>query len=278
MSNLGNWPAGGTVVVGGTVTVADDKAEDSPAVSGDTGSFILAVRNDALAVRTNTDGDYSPFSVDARGGILEASNFAEDSPHTSGDIGTFALGVRNDSSATLAGSDLDYSPFAVTPQGAMRVTMSATQAATADVMKAEDVASASGFGGVCILTVRRDTDGTQTSANGDFAEVQTDDRGSVRVNSVMRAPTGTLTNVANAVASFTALAANVARRGATIYNDDTAVTGAVVKIKFGAVAAAASFTTVLAPATYYEVPFGYTGIIDAIASAATGNLRVTELT
>lgn len=89
--------------------------------------------------------------------------------------------------------------------------------------------------------------------------------------------TGTTTSVANAIASGTILAANVNRKGATIFNDDTAGTGATLKIKLGATASVSSFTYAIAPMGYYEVPFGYTGVIDGIASAATGNVRITEV-
>ncbi len=86
---------------------------------------------------------------------------------------------------------------------------------------------------------------------------------------------GTQSSVANSLASVTVLAANTARKGATIFNDDTA---AVLKIKFGATASATSFVYAIPAGGYYEVPFHYTGIIDGIASAATGSARVTELT
>jgi hypothetical protein len=36
--------------------------------------FALAVRNDALAARTSTDGDYSPISVDSSGALIPPSN------------------------------------------------------------------------------------------------------------------------------------------------------------------------------------------------------------
>lgn len=87
--------------------------------------------------------------------------------------------------------------------------------------------------------------------------------------------TGTLTNVANAVASTQLLAANAERIGATIYNDDA---GATLKVKLGTTASATSFTVPLGPGDYYEVPYGYTGRIDGIASAATGTARITEMT
>ena len=59
-------------VVSGTVTsdATFDYAEDSLHVSGDVGAFVLAVRNDDHAVRTNADGDYSPISVNSQGAIF----------------------------------------------------------------------------------------------------------------------------------------------------------------------------------------------------------------
>ena len=94
-----------------------------------------------------------------------------------------------------------------------------------------------------------------------------------------RALTGTSSNVASSASSVTILAANNARKGATITNDSTQV----LYLKFGATASTSSYAVVLAgssaaPFAYYEVPFGYVGIIDGIWASANGNARVTELT
>lgn len=94
-----------------------------------------------------------------------------------------------------------------------------------------------------------------------------------------KAGTPALTNVAASATSVTVLAANTSRLGATIVNDSSAL----LYLKFGATASTTSYTVVLAgtaaaPFAYYEVPFGYTGIIDGIWASATGNARVTELT
>lgn len=45
-------------------------AEDVAAASGDAGVSVLAVRNDTLAARTSTDGDYGAVSVAAAGELL----------------------------------------------------------------------------------------------------------------------------------------------------------------------------------------------------------------
>jgi len=52
-----------------TILVSATHAEDAPHVSGDVGAFALAVRNDADAVVTDTDGDYSQISVDSAGRV-----------------------------------------------------------------------------------------------------------------------------------------------------------------------------------------------------------------
>jgi len=44
-------------------------AEDTAHVSGNTGSFVLGVRNDANAIMTSADGDYSPVAVNANGAV-----------------------------------------------------------------------------------------------------------------------------------------------------------------------------------------------------------------
>jgi hypothetical protein len=89
-----------------------------------------------------------------------------------------------------------------------------------------------------------------------------------------RADTATLTNVSSSVTNVTVLASNTARKGATVFNDSTSA----VYLKFGATASATSFTVKMAAGAYFEVPFGYTGIIDGIWVSANGSARVTELT
>jgi hypothetical protein len=92
----------------------------------------------------------------------------------------------------------------------------------------------------------------------------------------VRPGTGTTSSVANSVSSVTLLSSNANRRGATFFNDDTAAT---VYLKMGTTASTSSFAVKILPGGYYELPQPcYTGQIDAIASAATGNMRITELT
>jgi hypothetical protein len=102
-----------------------------------------------------------------------------------------------------------------------------------------------------------------------------DASGAIVPTQKVRASTPSQSSVGNSTSSVTLLSANASRLGATIYNDDSS---ASLKVKLGTTASSTSFTVLLAPGGYYEVPFGYTGRIDAIASVASGNARITELT
>jgi hypothetical protein len=90
--------------------------------------------------------------------------------------------------------------------------------------------------------------------------------------------TCTGTSVAANAASVTLLAANAARKGATIYNDPAGGAGSNMFVKLGTTASATDFIVRLAPNAYYEVPFNYTGRIDAIWTLALGAARIGELT
>ncbi len=152
----------GTMATSIPVTIASDQTaltiqenssylEDSGHVSGDRGSFVLAVRNDTNATLTNTDLDYSPFSVDSSGRLkivlsgTGSGQYAEDSGHTTADIGNFVLAVRNDTGAVLAGTDLDYIPFTTDSTGALRTTNSSAKVDDSTFSISTDSVSPSGF-------------------------------------------------------------------------------------------------------------------------------------
>lgn len=90
-----------------------------------------------------------------------------------------------------------------------------------------------------------------------------------------RPATSAVTSVNDSASNQTLLASNANRLGATVTNDSTQI----LYVKLGATATATSYTVRMLPGDYYEVPFGYTGIIDGIwAADASGAARVTELT
>jgi len=89
----------------------------------------------------------------------------------------------------------------------------------------------------------------------------------------VRSATPTQTSVAGSASNVTLLAANSNRLGATIYNDSTAI----LYLKLGATASSSSHTVQMVSLAYFEVPYGYTGIIDGLWASATGNARITEI-
>jgi len=107
-----------------TVSTSSQKTEDTGHTTGDTGVFILGVRNDdASSTLTNANADYSPIAVDGRGRVFTGDNQIEDLPHSTGHAGSFILGVRNDSAATaFTNADGDYSPISVDGNGRVIVT------------------------------------------------------------------------------------------------------------------------------------------------------------
>jgi len=105
--------------------------------------------------------------------------------------------------------------------------------------------------------------------------INTIDTGSGHTQAVgFQAGTATHSNVSASATNVTVLAANTARLGATIYNDSNSP----VNIKLAATASATSFAVRMSPGGYYEIPFGYNGIIDGIWDVANGSARVVEFT
>lgn len=95
----------------------------------------------------------------------------------------------------------------------------------------------------------------------------------------VRSATDGNSSVAGSATVVTILASNVNRLGGTVYNDSSAA----LTLHLGASASATVKTAVLAGTGggvggYYEVPFGYTGIITGLWASATGSARVNEFT
>jgi hypothetical protein len=91
--------------------------------------------------------------------------------------------------------------------------------------------------------------------------------------------TGSIASVAGSASDVTVLASNSSRKGATFYNDSTAI----LYLALANVTSSTTVYTVQIPANgYYELPMNqggaYTGIVKGIWASATGNVRVTELT
>lgn len=89
-----------------------------------------------------------------------------------------------------------------------------------------------------------------------------------------RSATATKTNVSAATTNTALIASNTARLGASVFNDSTSA----MYVNLGSSASTTAFVVKLAAASYYEVPFGYTGAVNGIWDTATGAARVCEFT
>lgn len=90
------------------------------------------------------------------------------------------------------------------------------------------------------------------------------------------AATGAQTSVNDTASDTTCLAANAARKGATIANDSSST---LYLLLANATSSATAYTVRMAQNDYYEVPYSYTGVIKCIwSSDSTGAARVTEIT
>lgn len=97
----------------------------------------------------------------------------------------------------------------------------------------------------------------------------------VETSTTGRPSTGTTTSVASSATPVTILAANAGRFGASVYNESTAI----LYLLLGAGTASATVYTVqLTSGQFYEVPYGFTGILTGLWATANGNARVTEFT
>lgn len=91
-----------------------------------------------------------------------------------------------------------------------------------------------------------------------------------------RPATAAVTSVAASTSVVTLLAANTARRMATVSNDSNKY----LYLKLGTGASVTSYTVKIDTDEYYELPFpAYTGIVTAIwQTGASGAARITEIT
>lgn len=89
----------------------------------------------------------------------------------------------------------------------------------------------------------------------------------------VRPATSSVASVAASATNVTLQAANANRLGLVVFNDSLVS----LFVKLGATASATSFTHKVGPGGMYEVPFGWTGIVDGIWESATGAARVTEV-
>jgi len=118
------------------------------------------------------------------------------------------------------------------------------------------------------------TVGQKTSANS-IPVTLASDQPAIPVSSTPSASTASaVTQVAGSLVVVTLQAANAARKGLTLYNEGNQPW----YVKLGAAATLTSFTVKILRDGYYEVPFGFTGIVTGIQAVSSSSLYVSELT
>jgi len=101
------------------------------------------------------------------------------------------------------------------------------------------------------------------------------DQPAISVASTPSASTASaVTQVAGSLVVVTLQALNAARKGLTLYNEGNQPW----YVRLGAGASLTAFTVKILRDGYYEVPFGYTGIVTGIQAVSSNSLYVSELT
>lgn len=145
-------------------------AEDAAHSSGDTGTLALVVRKDTAATLAGTDGDYTGLIVDANGRLhVNASGAAVPITDNSGSISV------DDNGGALTVDN--GGTFAVQVDGAALTALQLID----DTVFAEDAAAQAGDKGIQILAVRRDANTSLVGADNDYAPLQVNADGSLKV-------------------------------------------------------------------------------------------------
>jgi hypothetical protein len=197
-----------TSIVPGTGATNLGKVEDDTHSSGDVGVMALAVRNDADTALAGTSGDYAPLQVDANG-YLKVEIFDGGGSHTvdgtiTANAGSGTFTVTDDGNFNLAANDgVDIGDVTINngagaaavniQDGGNTITVDGTVAVSTigtsivpgtgatNLGKAEDAAHGNGDTGVMTLAVRSDADSTLVGTDGDYAPLQVDANGYLKV-------------------------------------------------------------------------------------------------
>ncbi len=139
--------------------------------------FGLLVGRHYTSLPSLSDTQLSELMLDASGRLIISGRYLEDSAHSSGDAGIFTLAVRNDSDSSLVSADGDYAPIQVDATGKLKVAADVTS----NTEYAEDSAHTTGDIGQFTLAVRHDANTSLVSADGDYAPLQVDATGRLKV-------------------------------------------------------------------------------------------------
>lgn len=167
----GNWQplninAAGELLVSASVTFTAEHNEDAPFTSGDSGIATLLVRQDTLATSTSADGDYGSFKSNALGELYVHDTDVKAQLVSANSILT---NIKSDTASIVTNTGTT-----ATNTGTISSTLTA-------LSKAEDAAAASGDQGIQALAVRKDAQGSNVNADGDYSSLLTWSEGSLKV-------------------------------------------------------------------------------------------------
>jgi hypothetical protein len=213
-----------TRIIPGTTATALGKAEDVAHASGDVGVLMLAVRRDTAAVGSGTDGDNSTLNVDASGhlyvngsGVTQPVSDAGGSLTVDGTVAVSGTVTVASHAVTNAGT------FVTQVDGAALTSLQLID----NLVLAEDAAHGSGDPGLMAFAVRRDADTSLVGTDGDYAPLQVNAAGSLKVAITAGAGSGG-TSIADGAAftrdttSITPVGAVVETSAPTLTNGDAA--------------------------------------------------------
>lgn len=253
--------ASGQLVIVGTAT---DNTADSTAKL----PVIAAVAT--TSAPTYSNGNMVPLSTDLSGNLRITGSITASNPSVGTD-GAAVLGFDTQIGGSVTTAAPTYTTgnlnaLSLTTGGLLRIDGVYPIATTTPTSDATFVAGAV-------------TTGAPTYATGQMDPLSLDTAGNLRVLATPSpSTTGTITHVSSSVTSVTLLAANTARKGATIYNN--AGSGNLLYIALASSSNTTNaYTIKLWPGNYWELPILYNGIITGIWTTASSNLAIiTELT
>lgn len=227
-------------IVAGTAATNLGKAEDAAHTSGDTGVFMLGVRNDAQTTLSSTDGDYSAIATDGPGNVRSVGNVSAAATDAGAPVKVGA--VYNSTLPTYTTGQRGDAQ--ITARGALNVQVGiGTDAATAiagAVTNADAVATSSV--GNQVLVVSRNTvyngttfDRMRGDTNGVFSVVKPVTSGGLTMSKLVSAATTNATSLkasAGQIYGIQVYNTNAAARYLKLYNKASAPTvGTDVPVK-----------------------------------------------
>lgn len=256
--------SGVTQPVSGTITA-----------NAGTGSFTV-VQSTAANLRAQTASEGSTgSSPPAIAGLTGGSVTTAAPSYTNGQMSALSLTTAGLLRVDASGTTQSISGTVTANAGTGNFTVTQATASNLRAQTAAESATGSAPPSLAVLTGGSVTTAAPVYTNGQMSALSLNTSGQLRVEAAgSNTATPTLANVSGSASSVTLIASNTARKGATIYNDSTVN----LYVKFGSAASTTSFTVLMLPGGYYEVPFSYTGIITGIWDSATGAARTTELT